>query len=616
MKLKSIYNRFTRNSRIIRKINVAIILLVILPMFITSWIFYQRVASVNEDYISESYLNLGERYVNSIEFNIKTLQFYVDNVAKNSRIINILENKELYTTENILVLQDLMKNELNHVVPVNIQQAVLKFSVYSTNELFPIDGNVMGNTLSKDDIVNRITWKQGSFFSKSAGLKRDTLSLIEPILSLKADSKAEIVGFVRIDLLCNLLFEMGDNFSNQLADFYIMAEDGNIGYRNNEKNENSESALLATVNKANAGNPGAAKMNAFSTAVKSFHTINHARYVVIQKDITTINATCMLAFPYSEIDQKIRESGSFFLYVLGLFLLMFFLLTWLLNFVFSQRMNQLILKMQKAQSGQIQEFEIIKGTDEIAVLDRQFNMMMKQLNQLIDENFVQTLLVKDTQLIALQAQINPHFLFNTLQTIDSIAITNGVMAISKICQKLGKMFRYNININLHETAMLKDEIDNVSNYIYIMKLRFQNQFDIFYDIPDELMDHRILRFVLQPIVENSLNHGFKSKEKMGVIEVSAEIKHEKIMLTVADDGDGIDAETLSRMQEELQMDEIHIQSKSKSSDNIGLLNVHLRIRLTYGKEYGLQVFSRADVGTEVVMCLPRFDETVRGASNV
>ncbi len=319
----------------------------------------------------------------------------------------------------------------------------------------------------------------------------------------------------------------------------------------------------------------------------------------------------MLVFPYSEIDQKIRESGIFLVYALGLFGFMFFLFTWLLNVVFSQRMNQLIQKMQKAQSGQIQKFEIINGTDEIATLDRQFNIMMKQLNQLIDENFVQALLVKDTQLISLQAQINPHFLFNTLQAIDSIAITNGVMEISKICQKLGSMFRYNININLHETSMLKDEIENVSNYIYIMKLRFRNQFDIFYDIPDELMNCRILRFILQPIVENSLSHGFKSKEKMGTVEVSAEISNGKIMLTVADDGEGIDTETLNSIRDELEMNEIHIQSKSKASDNIGLLNVHLRLRLTYGKDYGLQVFSQMNVGTEVIMWLPLFDENAR-----
>jgi two-component system, sensor histidine kinase YesM len=608
MKLKNIYYNFVRNYRFIRKINIAIIVLIVFPMLITSWIFYQRVARVNEDYISESYMNLGERYVDSVDFNIRTFQFYVNNVAKNNRIINILENHELYTNENILILQDLMKNELNNIIPINMQQSVIKFSVYSKNNQFPIDGNVMGNTSNDDDILNQVAWDKGSFFSTSAGMKRDTLSLIEPILSIKSITKAETIGFVRIDLLCSLLFDLGDIYSKQMANFYIIREDGKIVFKNGGNFDSVLSEMVAGMNANQSDTVGPSTLTAAS---KSFLTINHLRYVVVKKSINTVNATCILVFPYSKIDQKIRESGSFFLYVLGLFALMFFLMTWLLNVVFSQRMNQLILKMQKAQSGQIQKFEIIKGTDEIAVLDLQFNIMMKQLNQLIDENFVQALLVKDTQLIALQAQINPHFLFNTLQAIDSIAVTNGVMEISKICQKLGRMFRYNININLHETAMLKDEIENVSNYIYIMKLRFRNQFDIFYDVPDELMNHRILRFILQPIVENSLNHGFKSKDKMGAIEVSAEIRNEKIMLTVADDGDGIDDATLSSIQDELLMDEIHIQSKSKPSDNIGLLNVHLRIRLTYGKDYGLQVFSQLDVGTEVVMWLPLFDENAR-----
>ncbi len=608
MKLKDIYHSFVRNYRFIRKINVAIIVLIILPMLVTSWIFYQRIASVNEDYISESYLNFGERYVDSVDFNIKTFQFYVNNVAKNNRIISIMENSELYTTENILILQNLMKNELNNAIPINMQQSVIKFSVYSTNVLFPIDGNVMGNTESEDSILRDIIWDKGSFFSTSAGMERDTLSLIEPILSTKSKTKAETIGFVRIDLLCSALFDLGDIYSNQLADFFIMSENGRNVFTNNS---NAEASVLKTINKNNINILDTVASKNLTKASKSFLTIDHLRYVVIQNPIKTVNATCMLVFPYSKIDQKIRETGSFFLYILGLFSLMFFLLTWLLNVVFSQRMNQLISKMQKAQSGQVHQFDTIKGTDEIATLDSQFNMMMKQLNKLIDENFVQRLLVKDTQLIALQAQINPHFLFNTLQTIDSIAITNNVMEISKICQKLGSMFRYNININLHESAILKDEIENVSNYIYIMKLRFGNQFDIFYDIPDDLLNHRILRFILQPIVENSINHGFKHKGKMGVVEVSAEIRDGKMMLIVADDGDGIDAATLSSIRDRLLMDEIHIQTKSRSSDNIGLLNVHLRIQLTYGKEYGLQIYSELDTGTEVVMWLPLFDENVR-----
>jgi len=321
-KLKSLYNNFIRNYRFIRKINVAIIVLIILPMLVTSWIFYLRVASVNEDSISESYLNLGERYVDSIDFNIKTFQFYVNNVSKNSRVINILENRELYATENILVLQDLMKNELNTIIPINMQQSVIKFSVYSTNEQFPVDGNVMGNTSNFDDILGRIAWDQGNFFSTSAGLKRDTLSLIQPILSMKSKTKAETIGYVRIDLICSMLFDMDDVYSNQRADFYVMREDGKVVFKNNT---NSDSALLELIAKVNANHVNKVMPNELSIANKSFHTINHLRYVVVQKPLSSVNATCMLIFPYSEIDQKIRESGSFFLYILGLFALMFFL---------------------------------------------------------------------------------------------------------------------------------------------------------------------------------------------------------------------------------------------------------------------------------------------------
>jgi len=577
-------------------------------MFITSWAVYRRVASITENYISETYMNFGERYVDSIDFNIKTFQFYVNNATSNSKIISIMENRDLYTTENILILQDLMKNELDSTIPYNMQQSVIKFSVYSTSSQFPKDGNVMGNTSGEDSILRDIVWDRGSYFSTSAGMKRNTLSLVEPIFSMKSNAKAETIGFVRIDLLCDVLFDMGDVNSSQMADFYIVNKDGQSVFR---RNSSTDDSILKSINQSNMDLLNTAQSSSLVEASKSFLTVDHLRYVVIQKPLSAVEATCIMVFPYSMIDQKIRESGSFFLYILGLFSLIFFLLTWLLNVLFSHRMNQLITKMQKAQGGQIQKFDTIKGTDEIATLDSQFNMMMEQLNKLIDENFVQRLLVKDTQLIALQAQVNPHFLFNTLQTIDSIAIANNMMEISRICQKLGSMFRYSININRHESATLKDEIDNVSNYVYIMQLRFRNQFDVFFDIPDNLLNLRVLRFILQPIVENSISHGFVHKDKAGVVEVSAEIKDGKLMLTVADDGVGIDEATLSNIRDGMLMDEIHIQSKSISNDNIGLLNVHLRIQLAYGKEYGLQVFSELDVGTEVIMWLPLFDADLR-----
>ncbi len=287
MKFKNIFNNFIRKHRFTRKINLAIIVLIILPMTITSWLFYQRIARVNEDYISESYLNLGQRYVDSVDFNIKTFQFYIRNAAQNSRIINILENKELYTTENILVLQDLMKNELSNVIPINMQQSVIKYSVYSTNDQFPIDGNVMGNTSSKDDILNRITWKEGSIFSTSAGLKRDILSLIEPVLSMKSKTKAETIGFVRIDLLCSMLFDMGDTYSKQMADFYIMSEDGRIVFKNRG---NLDSDLQEIAARNNNDIFDTVKPSTPSAASKSFHTMNRLRYVVIQKSVNTVNA--------------------------------------------------------------------------------------------------------------------------------------------------------------------------------------------------------------------------------------------------------------------------------------------------------------------------------------
>ena len=184
--------------------------------------------------------------------------------------------------------------------------------------------------------------------------------------------------------------------------------------------------------------------------------------------------------------------------------------------------NRLISKMDRVKGGNfdILASDVIDGDDEVATIDRNFNDMVKMLKKLIDDNYVQKLSTREAELNALKFQINPHFLFNTLETINAMSTELGVNQIGVISQKLGEMFRYSLNVSPGELELLKNELRHVRNYVDIQKIRFDDMFDVVYEVPEEFMTCRVMRFILQPIVENAIKYGAEqSGEALSLIHI-------------------------------------------------------------------------------------------------
>ena len=228
--------------------------------------------------------------------------------------------------------------------------------------------------------------------------------------------------------------------------------------------------------------------------------------------------------------------------------------------------------------------------------------MIDELKRLINENYIQNLEKREAELNALQSQINPHFLYNTLESINSIASVYRCQEICDISQRLGEMFRYSINIGRSEFTTLDKEIEHIRNYIFIQKIRFKDKFEVYYDIPDELRYMKTLKFILQPIVENSLYHGFEGKNTKGNLEVSACIESHNLILKIKDDGKGMTDEQLDSLNDYVSDMSVKIGNNDKRS--IGIRNVNARIKLAYGDSYGIIIRSRQNIGTHVIVTLP------------
>lgn len=208
------------------------------------------------------------------------------------------------------------------------------------------------------------------------------------------------------------------------------------------------------------------------------------------------------------------------------------------------------------------------------------------------------------EMSALQNQINPHFLYNTLDTIRGQALMDGSTTVADMAEALSVLFRYSISNN-GQLVSLRDELYCVDKYISIQQIRFRGRFQMEKKIDPELLDCLIPRLTLEPIVENAIFHGLESTTSGGTITITVNNCGEYMVINIGDNGIGIDEEALTRINEYLQDEKVYTGRVATGHGlGIALVNVNKRIRLTFGKAYGLSVSSVPRMGTDVAIILP------------
>ncbi len=243
-----------------------------------------------------------------------------------------------------------------------------------------------------------------------------------------------------------------------------------------------------------------------------------------------------------------------------------------------------------------------KMTQELELLGTEFNELLDQINMMISEKYENQLLMERTEYQALQAQINPHFLYNTLDTMSGIANSQNCTLVSGLCQSLSALFRYSLDIS-DRLSTMEAELVHVRHYVYVMNVRNGNSIQFIYDIDNEVLNDKIPRITLQPIVENSINHGLRyAKKKDKKITIRA--KHIKkgggnlLQIDISDNGVGMDTQIING---ELINNNI---GRIEKGESIGVLNVNARIKKAFGNNYGITMESVIDEGTRVTIIIP------------
>ena len=260
---------------------------------------------------------------------------------------------------------------------------------------------------------------------------------------------------------------------------------------------------------------------------------------------------------------------------------------------------QLIDALKQVEDGKLDINLDIESDDEFKSIGHSFNMMLGSIRHLIERHDKMALENNMAIVQMMESQFNPHFLFNTLESIRYLVKFNPKVA-DKTVVNLSKLLRYSIQ-NTVDTVRFKEEFDFVKRYIEIMKVRFGERLEFNDNISDDVKEVSVPKMIIQPIVENAVKYGFGENVEALRVEISAYIEDEKLYIIVKDDGVGIDKDLLKDLV-------FNLNEKYNSSDHIGLYNVHKRIELLYGIDYGLEINSEAGKGTEVILVLPEIFE--------
>ena len=322
--------------------------------------------------------------------------------------------------------------------------------------------------------------------------------------------------------------------------------------------------------------------------------IDGKRYLVTASVIPTLDWLMIGLTPVNELT-KAGKAMTQIIYVVGI-------IAALISTFFSLRVSHSVTKpliyltdtMKKFGKGDLSVRVPVLYEDEIGILSEEFNKMSEQIRQLVDQVYREQRAKRKSELAALQAQINPHFLYNTLNSVSSLIKMNCPDEAFIMIQAIGTFYRTSLSDG-KTLIPLEQEITNIENYIKIQKVRYGNKIEYEIDIENEILQEWIVKLTLQPLVENSIYHGIKEMRGKGIIRIKGWKEKNKVFIQVSDNGLGIPEEKL---------EELFSKDYREKGSAFGLFNIQQRLQIYFGKEYGLTVESKLSQGTKATVCIP------------
>lgn len=342
---------------------------------------------------------------------------------------------------------------------------------------------------------------------------------------------------------------------------------------------------------------------------QSFHASDSDAYQYVTQDLPNAGWRVIGEVNKDELFRKINGIKGTIALVIALSIVSLIIVAvWFSNNL-SNPIRVIIRHMAKVESGDFDTQVPVRSPDEIGMLARGFNKMTDRLKNYIDEVYVAQIKQKQAELTALKSQIRPHYLYNTLEVIRMSAVANDDEEVADMILALSRQLKYVLDYG-EETVTLLDEKTNIEQYFKLMELRYgEHRLAMDIRIGVDLLDCKLPKLSIQPLVENAIYHGIMPKISKGTIRISADIVEDKLVITVDDDGIGMDRDKLEQLKVKLSGNSIggsagDVPSNQHDNGGIGVKNVHDRLVALYGPGNGVHLNSTPDIGTSVRLYLP------------
>lgn len=364
--------------------------------------------------------------------------------------------------------------------------------------------------------------------------------------------------------------------------------------------ENSSRELIASSDERIAQNWSAYRDELSINRDRNWQkvVINKQDSLIAFEPINNTDWTLVSVIPLNEVLASSRTLTNRMLFLILGLTLPLCLLVYYASDRYTRKIKQIVGRMKRVQNGDLDVIITTHGRDEVGELVENFNYMIKKMTVLIEEQYTLGKKVKNAELKALQAQINPHFLYNSLDVVNCLAIKYRTPEIKYMVDQLSKFYKLTLNKG-EDIIPLRDELEHVKTYVSIQNMRFDNLVALECVVDERLYGKKTLKLILQPLVENAIIHGILEKDgSNGIIRITGSLAGDTVILNVEDNGVGMAPRKIQSIFEKADSEQVH---------SYGVGNVNERIKLCFGNKYGLRYESEPGKGTKAEITLPSLD---------
>ncbi len=565
-------------------------------------ILFAKSFEINRSLLNESLIDQRTKVVNQVSNDMNTYAQWVEamtyGIASNDDLISIMKREQESTTD-----YDRAYIEAVNAIRKSLSDAPIHDSFYSAyvegyngallgfdanSALLNLDKVKASDWFAKGEMDHAIQWgAKGSYYNLYSSPK-EVIPIYFPIESSYS------VGFLGYGIfLLDPAFFMDryQGFINDEDYFAIIASDGTLlsESKSGTLTDVLDNVLMDVNDNGIQGRSYLAEVDGFDVLV----TYKYSR----ETDWITVEVKSLEAFK----NQQVHMTTTYVM-VLVISIILSLIVALYLSSALTKPIRNLVTYVNDIGQGKFYEIKVPRGNHEMNVLFERVGDMRRRIGELIEANGNKEREKRVIEMKMLQSQINPHFLFNTLNNIRLMAVMQGSQGIVKMSDSLSGILKYSLNIS-EELIPMKAELKVLEDYVHIQNIRYKGCVNYQCHVQDPvLLENLIPKFIFQPIVENAISHGIIKKRGMGQIDLRAYMTERALVVEISDNGVGIGDNRLEDLRHRLKLNS---NPEYKGEGGLGLVNVNRRIKLQYGNEYGIEVYSEQGAYTTVRLTLRR-----------